>query len=275
MPAVWTGSVNFGLVSVPVEAAPAVREQRLRFRLLHEVDSTPIRHERVREDDGEPVPWEEIVKGYEVSPGNYVVLHDEDFADAAVEQDHVLEIREFVDVHAVDARYFERSYFLLPGAGGARRYALLREALRETQLGGIGTMVINRRQHLMQVRADGNALVLLQMRFADELVPERAHDLPAGADLRDDELQMAVQIVRGMQGPFDPSKYVDEYEQNLRRIIDARSFGARVQFPEPARAEREPRVLDLMTRLRRSLEEREARGEAHEAGLEGPQRHRA
>lgn len=259
MRASWRGSINFGLVSVPVELRPAVRDRRLSFRLLHDDDATPIRYERVRDDTGEPVPWDEIVRGYEVAKGDYVVLTDEDFDDAAVERSDRFDITDFVAAGDIDPRYYERSFFVLPARRGARPYALLREALREADAVGLGTIILHRRQHLAAVHPYRDALVLFQMRFLPELVSESEFDFPAADDIRPEEVQMAVQVISSLRGPFRPEKYVDEYEQNLRRIIRARARGQTVALPQPAPVTREPRVLDLMARLRESLD-RERRG---------------
>lgn len=272
MRASWRGSITFGLVSVPVELRPAVRDRRLAFRLLHEDDATPIRYERVRDDTGEPVPWDEIVRGYEIAKDDYVVLTDEDFEDAAVERSDRFDITDFVSADDIDPRFYERSFFVLPARRGARPYALLREALREANAVGLGTIILHQRQHLAALRPYRDALVLLQMRFLPELVPETEFDFPAADDIQPEEVQMAVQVIRSLRGPFHPEKYVDEYEQNLRRIIRARARGQAVALPQPAPITREPRVLDLMARLRESLE-RERRG-ASDGGTAGPARPR-
>ncbi|HSA54536.1 MAG TPA: Ku protein [Gemmatimonadaceae bacterium] len=254
MRAVWKGTVTFGLVSLPVELRPAVREQRLSFRLLHEPDAMPIRYERVRDDTGEPVPWDEIVKGYEVAKGDYVVLNDEDFDEAALAQSHTVDIHDFVDPREIDPRFLETSFFLTPARGGERAYALLREALKEADMVGIGRIILQRRQHLVAIRAEDDALVMLFLRFATELIPVSELSFPSADEVRPPEVRMAVQVIRTLRRPFEPEKYVDEYEVNLRKMIRARARGQRVALPEPVAARREPRVLDLMSRLRASLE---------------------
>lgn len=254
MRAVWKGSITFGLVSLPVELRPAVREHRLSFRLLHEPDATLVRNERVRDDTGEPVPRDEIVKGYEIAKGDYVVLNDEDFDEAAIEQSHAVDIQGFVDPREIDPRFLETSYFLTPARGGARAYALLREALKEANTVGIGRIILHRRQHLVAIRAEGEALVLLRLRFATELIPASELDFPSADEVRPEEVQLAVQVINTLRRTFEPEKYTDDYEVNLRKIIRARARGQRVALPEPIAARREPRVLDLMSRLRASLE---------------------
>ena len=225
MRAVWKGSITFGLVSLPVELRPAVREHRLFFRLLHEPDGMLVRYERVRDDTGEPVPWDEIVKGYEVAKGDYVVLNDDDFDEAAIEQSHTVDITDFVDPREIDPRYLETSYFITPARGGERAYALLREALREAGMVGIGRIILHRRQHLVAIRAEGEALVLLRLRFATELIPASELDFPPADEVRPEEVQMAVQVINTLRRAFEPEKYTDEYVANLMRIIEARVKG--------------------------------------------------
>lgn len=268
MRAVWKGSITFGLVSLPVELRPAVREHRLAFRLLHEPDGMLIRYERVRDDTGEPVPWDEIVKGYEIAKGDYVLLNDDDFDEAAIEQSHTIDIQDFVDPHEIDPRFLETSYYLTASRGGERAYALLREALKEASMVGIGRIILHRRQHLAAIRAEGDALVLLRLRFATELVPSTELAFPSAGEVRPDEVQMAVQVINTLRRPFEPEKYTDEYEVNLRKIIRAKARGQRVALPEPIAARREPRVLDLMSRLRASLEQESQGRSGRSAGTQ-------
>lgn len=253
MASIWKGSISFGLVSVPVEAHTAVRESRLSFHMLHGKDETPIHFKRVREDTGAEVPYDEIVKGYETSKGTFVVLDDDDFKKAAVEQTDTLDITDFVDGTTIDPRYYEGTYFLVPGKGGARAYALLRDALAKTATVGIGRIILRQRQHVAEIRAEGDALLLLLMRFAEELVDESAYDFPAHAAAGAKELGMAVDLVESLRGEFDPTKYVDEYDANLRKVIEAKSKGRRVSLRAPAGEKRDPKVVDLMERLQKSL----------------------
>ena len=167
MASIWKGAISFGLVSVPVELHTAVRDSRIAFHLLHEKDESPIHFKRVREDTGDEVPWSEIVKGFEVSKGDFVVLTDKDFESAAVKQDETLDIADFADAGEVDPRYYEGVYYLVPGKGGARAYALLRDALAKTNTVGIGRIIIRQKQHIAEVRASGDSLMLMLMRFAE------------------------------------------------------------------------------------------------------------
>ena len=153
MSTIWKGALTFGLVSIPVELKPAVRADHISFRLLHEEDLSPVKYERVCQRDGDPVPWSEIVKGYEYAKGKYVVLTDEDFKAAALESSKTIDILDFVQESEIDPRFFETPYYLVPSKGGEKAYALLREAVRNAGAVGIGKIIIRQSQHLAGVRS--------------------------------------------------------------------------------------------------------------------------
>lgn len=253
MPGIWKGSISFGLVNVPVELRRAVNDHRLSFRMLHAKGHSPIKFKRVREDTGDEVPWGEIVKGYEVEKGEFVVLTDADFKEAAIEQSNTIDIQDFIDAGEVDPRLYESSYYITPGKGGQKVYALLRDAMAETRTAGIGKIIIHRRQHIAEIRTDGKALVLMMLRFANELIDPDEYDLPAATKGATREKEIAVELIESLRSKFDPSKYSDEYEANVMRIIKARAKGKKVHLEGPEKAEQEPKVLDLMERLQKSL----------------------
>jgi len=250
----WTGAITFGLVNIPVQLHPAIRSsERVSFRMLHKDDLSPIRYERVCQKEGEAVPWSEIVKGYEYEKGKYVVLTDDDFKAAAIESSKQIEILDFVSVDEIDPRFFETPYYLVPGKGGDRAYALLREAIRQTNTVGIGKVTMrSNSHHLVGIRVVGDALVLEIMRFADELVPVESLNFPAADAVRPQELQMAEQLVANLTDAFDPAKYADDYRANLMRIIRAKMKGKKITIVEPEEPASTP-VVDLMTRLQESL----------------------
>jgi DNA end-binding protein Ku len=251
--ALWKGALAFGLVNIPVELHTAVRDSRPRFRMLHAEDKSPIKFERVCAREGKPVAWEELVKGYEYEKGRFVILTKEDFQHAALEKSRTVDIRSFVKGEEIDDRFFETSYFLTPAKGGERAYALLREAIRDTKLVGIATIVLREAQHLAALEVKGNAMVLTLMRFAEELVANDTFSFPTAKDIRKPELQMARTLVENLADTWDPSQYTDEYRANLMRIIKARMKGKEARLDaheEPRQAE----VVDLMERLRQSLQ---------------------
>jgi DNA end-binding protein Ku len=253
MATIWKGSVAFGLVNIPVELKPAVRSDNISFRLLHAEDLSPVRYERVCEADGEVVPWREIVKGYEYAKGKFVVLTDEDFKAAALEQSKTIEILDFVKEEEIDPRFFETPYYLVPSKGAEKGYALLREAIRTSEVVGIGKVVIRQSQHLAAVRVVEDALVLELMRFHAELVDSDDYAFPKAELVRPQELAMAEQLVANLAEPFDPEKYDDDYRANLMRVIRAKMKGKRVRLEAEDEEPQDAKVLDLMSRLQASL----------------------
>jgi DNA end-binding protein Ku len=250
--ALWKGTIAFGLVSIPVELHTAVRDSRPRFRMLHADDKSPVKFERVCAREGKPVAWEDLVKGYEYQKGRFVVLTKEDFRSAALEKTRTVDIRSFVKGEEIDDRFFESSYYLTPGKGGERAYALLREAIREAGLVGIATIVLRDAQHLAALEVVRDAMVLTLMRYAEELVDAKAFSFPK-VEIRKSELQMARTLVEQLADTWDPSQYTDEYRKNLMKIIQAKLKGKEPHLTghvEPQQAE----VVDLMERLRQSLQ---------------------
>lgn len=255
---IWKGSISFGLVNIPVELYSAVRDHRPRFRLLHAKDEAPVRYERVCQTEGKPVGWEELVKGYEYEKGQFVVLTKDDFKTAALQKTKTVDILDFVDPAEIDERYFETPYYLTPGKGAGRSYALLREAMRESGKMGIGKIILRDTQHLAAIEVIGDALVLTMMRFSDELADLGEFTFPSSEGLRKPELTMAQQLVDNLSASWDPGKYTDEYVKNLMRIIEAKLKGRKPKLE--AQKTRQPAdVVDLMARLKASLEARPKR----------------
>jgi DNA end-binding protein Ku len=252
--ALWKGSISFGLVNIPIELHTAVRNHRPKFRMLHAKDKSPVKFERVCIRDGHPVGWDELVKGYEYAKGHFVVLTKEDFQAAALEKTRTVDIVDFVKAEEIDDRFFETPYYLVPAKGGERAYALLREAIRESGRIGVATFILREAQHLAAVEAIENAIVLSVMRFADELVDVSQFDLPGTEGIRKPELDMAKALVNSLAAEWNPEKYTDKYRENLMRIIQAKVKGKEVEL-EPIVEPRQAEVVDLMERLRRSLEQ--------------------
>ncbi len=255
MAAIWKGALAFGLVNIPVELRTAVKSaEKVSFRQLDKKHLKPIRMERVSTVDDKVVEWDDIVKGYEISKGKFVVVDDKDFESAAVAMSRVLEMTDFVPAESIDPRYFDSPYFLVPREGGDKAYALLRDALAETGKVGIGTFAMRQRQHLAAVKPMGDALVLELMRFESELVDPDELKFPSTASVkvRPQEREMAVQLIENLSDEFDPSKYHDEYQDKLKAIIKAKAKGktiAHEEFDEPENT----KVIDLVSRLEASL----------------------
>lgn len=258
MAAIWKGMISFGLVNIPIELHGAVVDQRPRFRLLHAKDKSPVRYDRVCQREGKPVAWEELVKGYEYAKGKFVVMTKDDFQTAALEKTKTIDILDFVTDEEIDDRFFDISYYAVPGKGGTRGYAVLREAIRASGRTGVGKIVLRETQHLAALNVIGDALVVTMMRFADELVDESRFNFPAAQEVRPKELEMAKALVESLSSKWAPEKYSDDYRANLMRIIRAKLKGTTPDLEAPAEPE-DHGVIDLMDRLRRSLEGRGAR----------------
>jgi DNA end-binding protein Ku len=256
--ALWKGSIAFGLVNIPVELHTAVHDHRPRFRLLHASDQSPIQLTRVCVRDGKPVAWDDLVKGYEYTKGHFVVLTKQDFEAAALEKTRTVDILDFVEAEEIDDRFFETPYYLLPAKGGERAYALLREALRETKRIGIAKFILRDALHLAAIEVIGDALVLTLMRFADELVDTEQLSLPGDREVRKQELDIAKMLVDNLKAPWEPSKYTDEYRDNLMRVIKAKTKGKKAHLEAPEQ-HRDRKVVDLMERLRASLSQSSSR----------------
>ncbi len=259
MATIWKGAITFGLVNIPVELRPAVRTERLSFRMLHAEDMAPVKFERVCSADGEPVPWNEVVKGYEYAKGKFVVMTPEDFEQAKLEKSKTIDIIDFAKDEEIDPRFFDTPYYLLPTKGGEKAYALLREAIRRCGTVGVGKIIVREKQHLAGIKVVGEALVLETMRFAHELIDAKELNFPGSDIVRPQELEMAEQLVSNLAEPFDPTKYTDDYRTNLMRIIKAKMKGKTVTFEEADEGPADPKVIDLMSRLRESLEQGRAK----------------
>ena len=253
---IWKGSIAFGLVSIPIELYSATRDHRPKFRLLHAKDEEPVRYERVCQKEGKPVAWDDLVKGYEYAKNQFVVLTKDDFKTAALEKTKTIDIMDFVDPAEIDERYFETPYYLQPGKGADRAYALLREALRESGRIGVAKIILRDAQHLAAVEAIGDALVLTMMRFSDELAELGDFRFPAKGDIRPAEMKMARQLISSLESAWDPEKYTDEYKENLMRVIKAKMKGKTPRLVAEDHGPRQAEVVDLMARLRASLEGR-------------------
>jgi DNA end-binding protein Ku len=250
----WKGSISFGLVNIPIELHTAVRDHRPKFRMLHATDKSPVKYERVCIKDGHAVAWEDLVKGFEYAKGHFVVLTKDDFKAAAVEKTRTIDIIDFVEADAIDDRFFETPYYLVPSKGGERAYALLREAIRESDRIGIAKFILRDAQHLAAIEVIDQAIVLSVMRFADELADPKPLGFPKSDGIRKPELDMAKALVNSLAAEWDPEKYTDQYLENLMRIIKGKVKGKKVTL-EPEETPRRGEVVDLMERLRRSLDQ--------------------
>jgi len=249
--ALWSGSISFGLVNVPVRMLPAIAEHKLQFHYVHAPDSSRIGYEKICKEEGKPVPDDEIVKGFEFEKGEYVYLTDEDFEAAAAEGVRTIDIRDFVPAAEIDPIYFERTYYLAPQDGAEKVYALLARAMERSELVAIVKYVMRDRQNLGALRVRDGVIALERMYFADEIRPD--DDIaPAKVEVSKQELDMAAQLIETITGRFEPEKYDDTYRDALCEIIRAKREGKEAHVPKPVREEAEP--PDLLSALRASVE---------------------
>ena len=247
--AIWSGTISFGLVNVPVRMFSAIEEQDLRFHLVHEPDGGRIGYQKICKAEGEPVPDDEVAKAFELEPGELVVLTDEDFAAARSEGVRTIEIEDFVPYEEIDPIYFERTYFLGPAEGGEKVYSLLREAMERTKLAAIGKFVMRDKQHLGCLRVRAGVITLEKMFFHDEI--RDAEELkPKQGKVGKAELEMATALIEQFRGPFEPERYADTYREALCTIIKAKRSGAPIAAPSGA----EEQPTDLLAALRASVE---------------------
>lgn len=250
----WTGAISFGLVNIPVSLYSATSSTKtIDLDLLRDSDHSRIRYKKVAEADGQPVPNEHIVKGFALEKEKYIVLTDEDFKRVQIPSNQTVDIREFVKAGEIDERYYDTPYFLAPTKGGEKAYALLREALEQTGLVAVAKVVIRPpREHLAVVKPIEGKLMMETLHFAHELRdPEELH-VPK-ANLGKKELDMAVSLVNTMADKWDPSKYKDDYRDNLMALIEQKAKSGGKKLP-PAREPAQPSgVIDLVGLLQKSL----------------------
>jgi DNA end-binding protein Ku len=231
-----------------------VRANELSFNLLHKKDEGRIKYERVCSVDGKPVPWDEIVKGYEYEKGDYVVLTDEDFKKVNPEATQSVDILEFVELDKINPMFFDKPYYLEPTKQGRHAYALLREALAKAGKVAIARVVIRTKETIAAVKPDGHALVLELMHWADELVEQSDLDFPSEIKLPEPEMKMAKMLIDSMSvDEFEPEKFTNRYHDELLAMIEARAAGK--ELPQPKKAPARAKVVNLMDVLQQSLEE--------------------
>jgi DNA end-binding protein Ku len=254
---IWTGAISFGLVTVPVKLYSAVQRKTVRFHQLDSENGVRIAQKRVNPATGEEVPYERLVKGYEISPERYVVVDPAELDALEPVKTRTIDIEDFVDLSEIDPVFYDHPYYLAPGAGGAKPYRLLLEAMAETGKVAIANVVIRSKQHLVAIRPQGDVLGMATMLYPDEIVdPERIDDLPDAEEVSATakELQIAKQLVESLAGPFEPDKYRDTYRDEVLSLIERKAAGEEIAV-QPAREEEPAAVPDLMAALQASLEQ--------------------
>jgi DNA end-binding protein Ku len=261
--AIWKGSISFGLVNIPIALYPATGREEFKFRLLRKSDLSPVNYKRVAEKDGKEVPWDQIAKGYEYEKGKYVVLKDEDFERVDLEATQTVDIQDFVDQEEIDPVFFYKPYYLEPQKGGDKAYALLRDALKDSNKVGIAKVVIKTRQYLAGVKPEDGALVLELMHFADELADPGKLHLPKKTEVGKREINMAKSLIDSMSSKWNPEKYKDDYREALMEVIEEKvEAGGKEIEEKPKKAPKPTKVIDLVSVLQKSLEQTGAKKKA-------------
>jgi DNA end-binding protein Ku len=253
--AIWSGTISFGLLNVPVKLYSAVSRKQVSFRELRQSDGSRIRHKRVAESDGKEVDYEDIVKGYEIGPEQYVVMTRDELEELDPKKTRAIEIQDFVDIEAIDPIYFDHPYYLGPDKGSERAYALLAKAMAERGKVAIARFVLRNREHLSAIRSDGKVLAMATMRFADEVVKADELDGVIPDDVEEPqkrEIEMAGALIDQLTSDFEPDRYRDEYREELLELIESKARGEKIvesvsEEPKPTKAP------DLMAALEESL----------------------
>ena len=250
---IWRGAISFGLVNVPVKLYSAVSKKTVRFNQLHDADHARIQQKRVCSEDGEEVPYENIVKGFEIAPDRYVVITPDELDALDPAKTRSIDIEDFVDLADIDPLYYEHPYYLLPDTGAAKAYKLLLEALRETNKVAIARVVLRTKEYLVAIRPAGDVLTMETMLFADELIAADGLDEMPDADVKatERELSMARQLIEAQATEFDPTKYRDEYRERVLELIERKAAGEEIVVQPLSEESKE--VPDLMAALEQSL----------------------
>jgi DNA end-binding protein Ku len=255
--AIWSGSISFGLLNVPVKLYSAVSKQTVRFRELREGDGSRVKHKRVAESDGKEVPYEKIVKGYEYAPDQYVVLTRDELAELEPQRSRAIEIQDFVDLDDIDPIYFEQPYYLGPDKGAERAYALLTQAMKDARKVAVARFVLRNKEHLAAIRPMEDVLTLTTMRFHDEVSSPQDLDGEVFEDAKPKkpekrELEMAKQLIESLTSEFEPNKYRDEYREELLDLLERKAAGKEV-VSAPTEEPKPTKAPDLMAALEESL----------------------
>lgn len=256
MRAIWTGSISFGLVSIPVSLVGAEESNKLSFSLMDSRDQAKIKYKRINADSGKEVPWDDIVKYYEFDDGTIVTVTDEDYEKADPKAAKAVDIESFIDEDELSPIYLEKPYYIQPRKGGEKAYALLHDAMVKTGQVGIGRVTIRTRQSLCAIMPCAEGLVLLMLRFADELRDIEIIDLPEDVKTSKKELDLAVSLINNLSTKWDPEEYEDTYAEAMMARLEAKKKAKGKELPDTDEdSDTEPsNVVDLMDLLRQSVD---------------------
>lgn len=254
---VWSGSIGFGLVSIPVQLYNATEDSSVNLDLLHKPDMGKIGYQKICKAEGKPVANDEIMKGYEISKDEYVLLDEKDLAQVEAEKSKSIDIIRFIDVSEVDSIYFEKPYYLVPAKGGNKPYALLRKALEQSNRAALAQFVMRNKSHLTLVKVHDDILILNMMRFPEEIRSVQDLELPTDTKLDPKELDLAMALIDQLTGTFNPSEFKDTYKDSLMQIIDEKAEG-RQHVAQQEGSSQPSNVKDIMSLLKASLEKNQS-----------------
>jgi len=249
--AIWKGAVSFGMVSIPIKLYTATEEKDVSFHLLHRKDHQRIKQQRYCPADDAVVEWNDVMRGYEIGPDQYVVMEPEDFEKVPVNTTHTIEITDFVPADQIDPIYYQKTYYLEPEKVGGKPFALLREVLKDSKLIALAKVTLRQKEQLATLRVYGDTIALETMLYADEIRGVEDLEVPQDVEIGEKELTMAKSLVEMLKGDFEPEKYKDNYREALLELIERKAEGEEIKRPAPAAG---ARVTDLMEALRASIE---------------------
>lgn len=254
----WSGSISFGLVNIPVKVVTAVRDHSIHLNMLNKDGTCRLRRKLYCPETGEEYDFKDTARGYEVAPSQYVLLKDEELDQLKPEGGRTIDISDFVKLESIDPIYFDRSYYLTPAEGGAKAYKLLVDAMSKSDALAVAQMVMRQKQYLVAIQVVGEALVMHTMHYGDEVqgIEEIQDDLPRDIKTSKKEVEAAEQLIASMSGEFDPSQYQDDYQQQVRELIEAKAEGEQVRAVADEGEEDIPPTFDLMDALKKSVAQR-------------------
>lgn len=255
MKAIWRGWLSFGLINIPVNLYSGTKESELKFHLLHQKDHSTVRYARICKKEGKEIPWEEIVKGYELENGDMIVLADEDFEKAASQQTKRIDILDFTNIEEIDPIYFEKPYILEPQKGAGKAYALLREALKQTGKVGIAKFVLRNQEHLGAIKPYKEFIILDQLRFSHEIRDYKVLNVPKEERGSKREVEMAIKLIDQLSTTFDPKAYKDTYREEMLKVIKAKAKGKKIKASKKA-TPKSTKSDDFVKVLKASLKKR-------------------
>lgn len=252
MKPIWSGTISFGLIHLPIKLYTGTGRKNIHFRFLRKGDFCPIKYAKVCRETGEEVPNEDVVKGYEYQKGDYVVLTDENFKSISPKKTQTIEISEFVNLSEIESKFYKKPYFVEPAIGAEKAYRLLSEALKKSKKAGIAKFILRTKEHLVALKNERDYLMLEELRYPSELNQPEGLNIPKDVKYSAKELDMAVKFIEELSRPFEAEKYQDTFSEDMEKIIDQKIKG---QKPKKTETAHPADVTDIMAKLKKSLEE--------------------